>query len=410
MASHLVAWGSDDCARGLLRRWTVFNLVGVAGVAVQLGTLAVLVHCLHVQYLAATALAVEAAVVHNFLWHQRWTWRDRPAGSPRALIARLWRFHLLNGAISLGGNLSLMALLSGVLHVPVVAANLAAVIACSLVNFVASDAAVFRSAALAAALVFIMPPSADAGQEPQTTQGWNAYQATLDSRYEAANATSTGFIHDRSASKNWRERIRRDGVLITSVDPPSIPGGKIHHWVGAVWVPGLTVQQVIDRLESGAGTESRSYEDVLASKLLERDGDRLRVFMKLQRHAIITVTYNTEHLVEYRRLGPSRASMRSVATRIAELEHADEPDAREKPPGRDSGFLWRLVAYWRYEEADGGVLVECESVSLSRPVPFVLRPIASPIVDRIARESLERTLTSLRRSLSNGPVTSNLER
>jgi hypothetical protein len=122
--------------------------------------------------------------------------------------------------------------------------------------------------------------------------------------------------------------------------------------------------------------------------------------MKLRRSAIITVTYNTEHQVEYRRLGPRRATARSVATRIAELADAGTPREREKGPDDDSGFLWRLNAYWRYEELDGGVLIECESVSLSRNAPFGLRTLVGPIVERIARESLEKTLRTLRVVLS----------
>jgi hypothetical protein len=144
------------------------------------------------------------------------------------------------------------------------------------------------------------------------------------------------------------------------------------------------------------------------SRLLARDGDRLNVYMKLRRTSIITVTYNTEHHVEYTRLSPARAAARSVATRIAELEDAGTPKEHEKPAGEDSGFLWHLNAYWRYEEVRGGVIVECESVSLSRSVPMLVRPVANPIVDRIARESLLRTLESLRKVLiASRPASTN---
>ncbi len=85
--------------------------------------------------------------------------------------------------------------------------------------------------------------------------------------------------------------------------------------------------------------------------------------------------------------------------RYTVADRAGTPREREKPDGDDNGFLWRLNAYWRYEQLSDGVLIECESVSLSRSVPFLLRPLASPIVNRIARESLENTLRSLRRFL-----------
>ncbi|HTG75973.1 MAG TPA: hypothetical protein VL546_02300, partial [Steroidobacteraceae bacterium] len=92
----------------------------------------------------------------------------------------------------------------------------------------------------------------------------------------------------------------------------------------------------------------------------------------------------------------ARASARSVATRIAQLDDAGTPQEHELKPGSDSGYLWRLNAYWRYEAVPGGVLIECESVSLSRAVPYVLRPFATGLVEGLARESLERTLTGLR--------------
>ena len=123
-------------------RFLRFNGVGVLGFALQLGVLALLLRG-GVHYLAATVLAVELAVLHNFAWHERWTWRDRPAdASTRA--ARLWRFHASNGLISLAGNLVLMRLLVGLVGMPPVPANLLSVLLCALVNFTASDRFVFR--------------------------------------------------------------------------------------------------------------------------------------------------------------------------------------------------------------------------------------------------------------------------
>jgi dolichol-phosphate mannosyltransferase len=125
-----------------MRFWR-FNAVGALGLGVQLAVLALLVRSgLH--YLPATALAVEGAVLHNFVWHERWTWRDRPAtGSTR--LTRLARFHLLNGSVSLLGNLFLMHVLVGVAGVDPLGANVAAVVVCAIVNFAAADALVFST-------------------------------------------------------------------------------------------------------------------------------------------------------------------------------------------------------------------------------------------------------------------------
>ena len=118
-----------------------FNTVGVLGFAVQLAILAILTAGgLH--YLAATVIAVEAAVLHNFWWHERWTWIDRPAAG-RARLERLWRFHALNGAVSLAGNLLLMRALVGAAGMGPLAANVAAALACAAVNFLAAGRLVF---------------------------------------------------------------------------------------------------------------------------------------------------------------------------------------------------------------------------------------------------------------------------
>jgi len=102
------------------------------------------------------------------------------------------------------------------------------------------------------------------------------------------------------------------------------------------------------------------------------------------------------HDVSYRRSGVHRVSSRSVATKIAEVDGAGTPEERERAPGDDRGFLWRLNSYWRYEEVPGGVIVELESLTLSRNIPFGLATVVRPVIERIARESIVRTLVGIR--------------
>jgi putative flippase GtrA len=129
----------------LLIRWLKFNAVGLLGVGLQLGALTLLTRAAGVHYLIATPLAVETAVLHNFFWHERYTWRDR-THAKAGVLRRLVRFHLTNGLLSLVGNVLLMRLLAGVLHVPVLAANVLCIVTCSLANFLMSHHLVFRPA------------------------------------------------------------------------------------------------------------------------------------------------------------------------------------------------------------------------------------------------------------------------
>jgi putative flippase GtrA len=148
----------------VLGRWGKFNLVGAIGIGVQFGVLFLLKSALHLHYLVATAVAVETAVLHNFIWHERFTWADRvnahsigkqggPTRTARglgsvelspAVVRRLCRFHLANGAASILGNLAIMKVLVGLEHVNYLIANLIAIAVCSLANFVLSDQWVFE--------------------------------------------------------------------------------------------------------------------------------------------------------------------------------------------------------------------------------------------------------------------------
>lgn len=133
-------------AQGLGRLFR-YNLVGAMGLAVKFSVLTGLVELGGADYLFATAFAVEAAVLHNFVWHSRWTWRDRSTGlSRREELHRLWKFHLGTGAVALVSNLLVMRLLAGELGVYYVPANLAATVLAGMANFMISNFFVFGPA------------------------------------------------------------------------------------------------------------------------------------------------------------------------------------------------------------------------------------------------------------------------
>jgi putative flippase GtrA len=127
------------------RRWLKFNAVGGIGVGVQLAALTIFRSLLHLDYLLATLLAVETAVLHNFLWHERFTWADRPSGRFRHSMVRLVRFNASNGLVSILANVLLMRVLVGTLGMQYFVANLIAIAVCSLVNFLLIDCLVFHA-------------------------------------------------------------------------------------------------------------------------------------------------------------------------------------------------------------------------------------------------------------------------
>ena len=122
------------------KRFVVFNVVGALGVCVQLACVALLTSVVRVHYIAATTIAVSVAVVHNFLWHRCWTWRDRCATGGTALL----RFVLANGIVSLAGNIGVTATLVSGVHVTPLRANVVAIAVCGVLNFWLGDTFVFR--------------------------------------------------------------------------------------------------------------------------------------------------------------------------------------------------------------------------------------------------------------------------
>lgn len=245
--------------------------------------------------------------------------------------------------------------------------------------------------------------------KPGTLLAWDKYVRLTEQRIQNELASGKGFfVHEfgrmKEARATW-QRVRSGQVMVARMeteDPRGrsvkVPGGMIHHWRGTILIPSVRLEKVIHRLRY-PDPDVPPQKDVLETRILERDEDSLRIYLKLIRKKIVTVAYNTEHLVRYRWHDPFRASSRSIATRIAELEKLHTPQEREKVPGHDRGFLWRLNSYWRYQQVDAGVVVECESLSLSRGYPVIFKPIVAPIVRSIARKSMKRTLASLRQRL-----------
>ena len=124
-------------------RWIRFNAVGAMGFALQLGILALLLRAIEPHFLWASALSVEFAVVHNFLWHWSWTWADRRASGVNGMISALLRFNLSNGIISIAGTLFCAGFLIGIVHVGPVLANALSLLPCCVLNFLVSDRLIF---------------------------------------------------------------------------------------------------------------------------------------------------------------------------------------------------------------------------------------------------------------------------
>ena len=259
-----------------------------------------------------------------------------------------------------------------------------------------------------AALVFTLAARGHAEAatlQPHTLQAWRAYVAATEARIASELAAQDRFLVSDFArdAASARRAVSSGDIPIVRLEaravngnPIAVPDGSISHWRGSVLVRGVTLDGLLSRLQHPP--ESGPHPtDVVALRVVDRRPDHLTLAIRMTRSAIVTVTYDTEHAVDYRRHGPARVSSRSISTRIVEVEDAGTRSERALPEGQDRGFLWRMNSYWRYQQVDDGVIVELESVTLSRGIPLGLGMIVESTVERIARESIARTLDSVRR-------------
>lgn len=350
-------------------RASKFMTVGVLGFAIQIAVLALL-SAQGWPLAAATLMAVELAVLHNFLWHERWTW---PKGTRRGRLERLLRFQVTNGLTSIVSNVLLTTTLAQAFHLKAAVASACAVVITSLANYVLADRFVFgrvtahapqRKAVVGTIAAWLLAAGvAHASPGRETNDAWRDYVFAVE------------------ASMPGREIPCVPGREPHG-DTRGVPGGTIHRWRGCIVLAGQSVDELLGALKH-PGTPP-PQEGILESRVLARTPDTLRIYLKLERSAVLTVTYDTEHEVTFRRESIGVATSRSVATRIAEVD------------GRDRGFLWRLNSYWRYVQEGPSVRVELDSLSLSRSVPVLLRPVTSPVIASVARESVTRALEALR--------------
>ncbi len=245
--------------------------------------------------------------------------------------------------------------------------------------------------------------------KPATVSAWERYFAWADERVRQELGDPSRFlIEDFLPAKDQAEikhKIGAGEIVVTSMRSPvppgvkfSVPDGEIHHLWGAVLIPGGNLSEVLKFLQDYDNHAAR-FADVEKSKLLSRSGTHYRFYFRLKRtKSFVTAYYNTEQECDYYSHGPGKASSRSIAVKIAELENPGTEAERERPPGNDRGFLWRLVSWWRLQQTEKGVIVECESASLSRNIPAIIKwlpPIAA-YIRSTPRESLESVLKSVR--------------
>jgi hypothetical protein len=265
------------------------------------------------------------------------------------------------------------------------------------------SAAWVLSAFLSCLAVEVRASAADLKQK--TTDAFNRYVTMTEERMAGELKSGGAFLYpDRPARKRSEEmrdayaRLKRGEILVerqeTKLDGKEVdvPDGMVHHWVGLAYISGANLAQTLAVVQDYNHRAELYKPEVIASHVISHQGDDYKIFMRLYQRRFTTVVFNTEYAIHWGRVEEKKLYSNSISTRVAEVKDADHPDGPEIPVGHGNGYLWRLNTYWRFEEKDGGVYVQCEALSLTRDIPFGLAWLIKPLVTKIPKQSLSRAL------------------
>ena len=243
---------------------------------------------------------------------------------------------------------------------------------------------------------------------PAASTGFDTYVHTLENRLDQQHHSSLAVLAHLTTPQA-DGRLRNGEFLVENLTPtsgPELPGALLFHWRDTAFVARARAADFERLLRDFPNYPKVFAPQVLQSTILSQDGDHLQARMRVRQHHVITVVLDTTYEVTFGRLDPTRGYSLSRSTQITEIDGAGTPSEHALEPTKAHGFMWRLNTYWSWEERDGGLYIQIESVSLTRSIPAGLGWAIRPFVESIPRESLEFTLASAAHALRKEPDSS----
>ena len=245
---------------------------------------------------------------------------------------------------------------------------------------------------------------------PRTVEAFQHYVVATEARMQKEVANPATFLYFDSLPEKQKRvmlaRLRSGRVIIEPMHTREngreieIPDGLVHDWLAIGFIPGATRDQALSLAEDYARQPAIFSPDVQRTQVLSHEGQHYRVYFRLCKQAIVTVTYDTEFSVDYFLPDPTRAYSVTRAVRIAEVQNPGKSNEQELPPGQDHGYMWRFNLYTRYLERNNGVYLQIEFLALSRMVPTFFAWLVNPYIRSIPREYLTHFVLVTRRELT----------
>lgn len=242
-----------------------------------------------------------------------------------------------------------------------------------------------------------------------TLAAYDRYVAATERRLEAERSGAAPFfwIDQQTPAVRARvmARLERGEVVVERLETREggrsidTPDGLIHHWLGTVWMPGVDLDRLVGFVQEYDRYPQIFNPMIPRTRVLAREGDRFVVQMRTSVKKVIAVVMDGDYTIDYHRLGANRLWTTNVASNLYQVHDAGLPTERREPGDAASGYLWRFRMYCAFEARDGGSLEQCESVTLTRPIPFGIGWLVRPFVTGIPRDTISFTLGQVRAAL-----------
>ncbi len=246
-------------------------------------------------------------------------------------------------------------------------------------------------------LLLAAPALVTAQPTPAATAAFNSYVQGVEARLDAQHRSAGGFLAPVDFA-----RLRRSELIIDRLAHGAgteLPRALLHDWRGTAFIPGGKAED-FERLMKNFSAYPKVYApQVLTAKVTEHDGDHFQTTMRVRQKHLLTVVMDTAYDVTFRHLDARHGYSISRSTQIAEIDAPGTTHEHALGPGEEHGFLWRMNTYWSYEERDGGLYIQIESVTLSRSIPTGLGWAIGPFIESVPRDSLEFTLRATSNAL-----------
>jgi hypothetical protein len=247
-------------------------------------------------------------------------------------------------------------------------------------------------------LLFVTAPGCVAAvPSAAAVAAFNSYTHEVETRLTQQHRSQSTFLVPAASDTQLGDRLRRGDLIVEKLTPPAgadLPGAMLHHWRGTAFAPGAKAAD-FERLMKDFNAYPQHFSpQVLRASVLSQQGDRLQATMRVRQRHVITVVMDTAYDISYGRLDAQHGFSISRSTHINEIDSPGTSTERVLNANEEHGFLWRLNTYWSYEERDGGLYMQIESVTLTRSIPTGLGWAIRPFVESVPRESMEFTLRS----------------